>query len=116
MPYAPGPVYPRKGEPVPAPKKTGTKTSVSAAATLIVALPAEARLTIDDQPTTATAARRVFVSPPLQPGRDYVYTLRAEVTRDGQPVSAERTVTVRAGQETSVTIELPATTVASSRD
>jgi len=107
----------KKGEPVPPPKKTGSGTEpISAAATLIVSLPANATLTIDDQPTSSTSSRRVFVSPPLETGRDYSYMLRAEATReDGQTVRTEQRVTVRAGQETNITLQLPAASVTASR-
>jgi uncharacterized protein (TIGR03000 family) len=78
-----------------------------APATLVVDLPAEARLTIDGDPTTSTSEHRVFVSPELNPGRDYHYTLRAEIMRDGKPVTVARKVAVRAGEETQVTLILP---------
>jgi uncharacterized protein (TIGR03000 family) len=81
-------------------------------ATIVVSLPADARLTIDGSPTTSTSARRVFVSPALEPGKTYHYTLRAEVTREGKPVSMEERVAVQAGRETPVILSLPATGVA----
>jgi len=83
-----------------------------APATIVVSLPADARLTIDDSPTTSTSSRRVFVSPALEPGKTYHYTLKAEATRDGKPVHVEERVTVQAGRETEVTLALPATGVA----
>lgn len=84
----------------------------SAPARLIVSLPAEARLTVDGSPTTSTSGQRTFVSPPLQPGVDYYYTLRAEVQRDGQTVATTQRVQVRAGQDITVTLDIPAATVA----
>jgi uncharacterized protein (TIGR03000 family) len=72
----------------------------SAAATIVVALPAEAKLTIDDNATTSTSERRVFVSPTLEAGQEYYYTLKAEF--NGQ-TKTER-VTVRAGEEVKVNI------------
>ncbi len=85
----------------PAPKKT----TMAAPATIVVSLPADARLSIDDAATTSTSVRRVFVSPELNPGREYHYTLKAEWVRDGKPVVVSKTVTVSAGNETKVTIE-----------
>src|SRR2546426_118647 len=79
------------GYPVP-PPKTGDpkvmpkKTEGPSPATIIVSLPANARLLIDGNSTSSTSARRIFTSPTLQPGADYVYTLRAEIIRDGQTV------------------------------
>ena len=62
------------------------------------------RLTVDGAVTRATSATRVFVSPALEPGRDYSYTLRAEIVRDGQTMAATERITVRAGQETRVSL------------
>ena len=54
------------------------------------------------------SSRRVFVSPELPPGKPFHYTLKAEVLRDGKPVAVAERVTVRAGEETRVTLSLPA--------
>jgi len=62
----------------------------------------QAKLTIDGNATTSTTDRRVFVSPALEAGQEYYYTLKAEL--NGQ-VKEER-VTVRAGQEVTVKIEV----------
>ncbi len=83
-----------------------------APARIIVSLPADARLTVDGTPTKSTSATRVFVSPALQPGQQYQYTFKAEVVRNGEPQSATKQVTVRAGQETRVQFNLPAVGVA----
>jgi uncharacterized protein (TIGR03000 family) len=90
----------------------GPEASLPAPATILVNLPADATLTIDGEATTSTSSSRVFVSPTLQPGREYHYTLKAEVKRDGKPVSVEERVAVRAGETTPVTLTLPATSVA----
>jgi uncharacterized protein (TIGR03000 family) len=74
----------------------------SAPATIIVNVPATAKLTIDGNATTSTNERRVFVSPALEAGQEYYYTLKAEL--NGQ-VKEER-VSVRAGQEVTVKIEV----------
>jgi uncharacterized protein (TIGR03000 family) len=66
-------------------------------------LPANARLTIDGQSTKSTSANRLFITPPLQGGSNYQYLLRAEITRDGQRLTQQQKVTVRPGEETSVT-------------
>jgi len=90
----------------------GARLTTPAPATIVVTLPADARLTVDGTPTTSTGTQRVLVSPTLQPGKGYSYTLQATVTRDGKPVSIEEQVAVRAGQEKRVTLALPAVGVA----
>jgi uncharacterized protein (TIGR03000 family) len=81
-------------------------------ATIVVSLPADAKLTVDGKATTSTSDTRVLVSPSLESGKDFVYNLRAEVTRDGQTQSVTRQVIVRAGQETRVTLEMPSAVAA----
>ena len=77
----------------------------SAPATIIINLPAEARVTVDGQATTSTAGRRVFLSPPLAQGSEYFYTINAEIMRNGQPVALTRRVPVTAGRETRITLD-----------
>jgi uncharacterized protein (TIGR03000 family) len=78
-----------------------------APATIRVRLPADARLTIDGAPTKATSADRAFITPPLPSGKDFYYMVRAEFVRDGASVTVERRITVRAGQETTVSLSMP---------
>jgi uncharacterized protein (TIGR03000 family) len=80
-------------------------TMAPAPATIIVSLPADATLSIDDAVTSSTSDRRVFVSPELNPGREYHYTLKAEWNRDGKAVVVTKEVAVSAGNETTVTME-----------
>jgi uncharacterized protein (TIGR03000 family) len=81
-------------------------------ATLVVDLPADARLLIDGQTTRSETAHRVFETPALETGRDFSYTLQAQVVRDGKTEIITKNVTVRAGEATEVRLELPATAVA----
>ena len=87
--------------------------ALEAPVTLVVALPADANLTIDGNPTVSTSSLRTFVSPALKAGKDYTYTLKAEIVRDGQPLSVTQQVQVRAGEETRVSINIPTNAVAS---
>ena len=82
------------------------------AAVIVVSLPADAKLTVDGEATTSTSDQRVFVSPALPTGQDYHYTLQAEVVVDGKSVTVSKTVSVRAGEESHVTLT-PVTGVAS---
>ena len=93
--------------PAHAPAHVGAATTTNAPATVVVTLPADAKLMIDNHATTSTAATRKFVSPELTAGQDYSYTLKAELVRDGQTLTAFEKVVVRAGAE--VTIDLPLT-------
>jgi uncharacterized protein (TIGR03000 family) len=104
--YMPGATMPPAGgsgsggEVLPKPKpdgKSGTGLAPTRAR-LIVELPADAKLYIDDQVMKTTSGRRTFHTPDLKPGQTYYYELRAEVVRDGKPVSQERRVLLRAGE------------------
>jgi uncharacterized protein (TIGR03000 family) len=81
-------------------------------ATLIVNLPADAALTIDGEATTSTSAQRVFVTPALEEGKEYEYTLKAKVERDGKVQVATAKVTIRPGQTSQVELQMPAAGVA----
>jgi uncharacterized protein (TIGR03000 family) len=87
----------------------------AAPATVVVNLPADARLSVQGQPTRSNSSRRVFVSPPLEPGQSYSYTLKAQVVRDGQPLSVTREVAVRPGGRTEVNIDFPTATASARR-
>jgi uncharacterized protein (TIGR03000 family) len=106
MPVAP--VVPEGGAPgggtLPAPnkekdKKGSTSAEDNVRARLTVEVPEGATLFVDGQAVKSNSAQRKFVTPPLARGRSYFYELRAEVVRDGQPVSVSRRVIVRAGEE-----------------
>jgi uncharacterized protein (TIGR03000 family) len=78
----------------------------------VVHLPEDAQLTVDGEVTVSTSAKRMFVSPALESDKDFTYTLVAKVIRDGESRSITREVTVRAGEETHVTLEIPGIVVA----
>jgi uncharacterized protein (TIGR03000 family) len=86
-----------------------------APATIVVNLPADARLTVDDEPTESTGELRVLVSPDLPFNREYHYTLKAEAVRGGQRVNVEKRVAIRAGQKTPVTLTFPTAAVAGTK-
>jgi uncharacterized protein (TIGR03000 family) len=67
-------------------------------ATIRVHLPADATLFVDGKRTNSVSNIRQFVSPPLDPNKDYHYTMRAEMTRDGKMLTTTRRVEVRAGK------------------
>ena len=104
--YGPGPVMP--GAPTGTPteelgtpkKKEGTSVSPNRAK-LLVEVPAEAKLFIDDQPIAMKATTKTFNTPELERGQSYYYILKVEVTRDGVAHSETRRVVIRAGDEVS---------------
>lgn len=95
---APAPPAARKGE---------------SPATIVVTLPADARLTVDGRATKSTSGLRQFVTPPLRPGKKYSYTFKAEFVRQGHTITVARKVPVRAGRQTAVSLDVPGTAVAS---
>jgi uncharacterized protein (TIGR03000 family) len=86
---------------------------LTAPATFVVILPADAKLTVDDAATTSTSSMRVFASPDLPAGKEFYYTLKADIVRGGQPLTVKKRVLVRAGEETRVALEFPTSTIAS---
>jgi len=62
-----------------------------------LAVPADAQVWFDGEPTKQTGELRHFVSPPLPPGRTYTYAVRVRWTKDGKPVEEERRIRVQAG-------------------
>ena len=76
-------------------------------AAVLVRLPADARLYANQVLTAPGSAERQFVTPELEPGRDYHYVLRTEVSRDGRTVSEARRVVVRAGERLRVEFDDP---------
>jgi uncharacterized protein (TIGR03000 family) len=81
-------------------------------ARVYVTLPADAKLTIDDEPTVSTSESRVFMTPSLTPGKTFHYELKATVVRDGKTETVTKQVAVRAGEETRVNIEFSEVAVA----
>jgi uncharacterized protein (TIGR03000 family) len=84
----------------------GRRLNGPAPATLVITLPEDATLMVGDSPTSSNTGQRVLVSPPLEPGREYYYTLKAETNRNGTPQTQTKTVPVRAGEETRVTFDM----------
>ena len=74
----------------------------TARASVVVKLPADARLLADGRALSLTGTERKFVSPELPTGQDFVYRFTAEYERDGETVSVTKKVTVRAGSTVSV--------------
>jgi uncharacterized protein (TIGR03000 family) len=100
-PTTPPGAAPTTPETAPAPKPTGSSTSTlsPSQARVIVEIPPDAKLFIDDQLMKTGPTHRVFRTPDLERGKVYYYMVRVEVQRDGQTFSDTRRVLVRTGQE-----------------
>ncbi len=86
-------------ESIPAPKETKKGVYLSPSkAKLVVEVPADAKLFIDDVQLKAAPGVRSFNTPTLEVGQSYYYMVRVETIRDGKPVSQTRRVIVRAGE------------------
>jgi uncharacterized protein (TIGR03000 family) len=108
-PYGQEPMPPEQiGPPKAEEKKAGSGGSGSVnpnRAKVIVQLPADAKLYVDDHPIKATSENQTFSTPRLEPGQTYFYEVRAEAIRDGKTVVESKRVLVKAGQE--VTVAFP---------
>jgi uncharacterized protein (TIGR03000 family) len=111
VPVAPPP---KPADKMPEDKKPEAKPEAAKAAPAViyVSLPADAKLTIDGNETRSISASRSFVTPALPMGKEFNYTLKAEVVRDGQAYSVIRRVTVQAGVDSRITLEVPVSSVA----
>jgi uncharacterized protein (TIGR03000 family) len=74
-------------------------------AVLVVQLPPDAKLWLNDFASAQTGSQRRFTTPPLQEDASYYYLVRIELVRQGQRLVATKKVSVRPG-ETSM-IEFP---------
>jgi uncharacterized protein (TIGR03000 family) len=90
--------------------------------TLVVEVPADAKIYVNDRLTSTPGEVREYVSRNLKPGYNYSYEVRAEVVRNGEKLVETKHVDLRAGQsnrlafsfagndevETSITVRVPA--------
>ena len=58
---------------------------------------ANAEVWLEGSKTAQAGSFRSFVIPPLDPGRDYSYQIRARWMEDGRAIEQTRAVTIRAG-------------------
>jgi uncharacterized protein (TIGR03000 family) len=80
-----------------------TTTAAQSPAYLTVLVPdANAEIWLGNSATAAKGIQRQFQSPALEPGQDYIYTVKAKWMDNGKPVEQSREVKVRAGQLSTV--------------
>lgn len=68
-------------------------------ARLIVEVPANAKVFLNDQPTRSTSTVRSYLTPPLQTDETYFYVVRIETEIDGAPVSQTKRILLHVGEE-----------------
>jgi uncharacterized protein (TIGR03000 family) len=111
------PVIPTEAPPVavgsnPLPADTRSmyynpSNSANRPATLIVHVPENATLLVNDKRMRSTSSTRLFYSPPLESGKTYHYDFEARMDRDGQTVKARKRVEVGAGDRREIWIAMP---------
>ena len=84
-------------------------------ARILVRVPADVHIYINGEPTRQASEERLFISPPLPPGRTLGYDLRLETTREGKLLTRTERVEVRAGETTEVNLEAPTAEAAAAR-
>jgi uncharacterized protein (TIGR03000 family) len=77
-------------------------TEFSTLARIRVRVPANALVAINGQITTPTGTMREFVSPSIDPNREYAYTVEARWTENGREVDRTRKVTFFAGDRITI--------------
>lgn len=86
----------------PATTMVGAGAGPGGRATVVVRLPADAKLYADGAPLRMTGGERKFSTPDLPGGMEYTYRFTAEYERNGEIVSVTRKVAVRAGGSAAV--------------
>jgi uncharacterized protein (TIGR03000 family) len=81
------------------PKKKKTSIEEKSRARLVIEVPADAKLYIDDQMMKTSSDKRVFNTPVLEAGSTYYYILRVEVAREGTTHTETRRILIKAGEE-----------------
>ncbi|WP_029629799.1 TIGR03000 domain-containing protein [Zavarzinella formosa] len=91
----------------PAPKKEGIKTlGVNPmAATVVLNVPAGAKVFVEGVQLKSDAAERIFRTPALAPGQEYSYTVKAVVIEDGREHEEAMQVLVIPGETTKASFE-----------
>jgi|GEM_PF-1111234 len=108
IPYAPPETAPPPGSarqflsPSELPAIPATGSAVGPRATVVIRLPADARLFAENRLLRQTGPERTFVTPPLPTQREYTYRFRVEYDRQGETVSVSRLVQVRPGETVQV--------------
>lgn len=74
------------------------KISFDTSAKLILEVPANAKVFVDDKLTNSNSEVRHYYTPSLEYGQTYFYDVRVEFEKNGKVVSESKRVYVRAGE------------------
>jgi uncharacterized protein (TIGR03000 family) len=74
-------------------------------AVVIITLPADAKLFINGMESTVGSNLRTFVTPELEGSKNYYYTIRVELIRNGQLVTDSQRVYFQRGEEVRVSFD-----------
>jgi uncharacterized protein (TIGR03000 family) len=100
---------PDAGYPAYSPLATGTDQP-DTIAHVSVKVPADAQVWFDDTQTTSTGPVRQFDSPPLSPGSQYSYEIRARWNDNGHEVTQTQHIGVTAGAHVNVSFPVASKT------
>jgi uncharacterized protein (TIGR03000 family) len=117
-PYSSLSAYYAPDDAAPTPAVTAPTVAPDAAsgrATVDVHVPASAQVWFDDSATKQTGADRQYVSPPLTPGQNFTYDVRARWIDNGHVTDLTRTITVHANSVNSVDFTQPAPAATASK-
>jgi uncharacterized protein (TIGR03000 family) len=104
-PYASAPTYGdyQSFYPPQAGRQQGNQQQAGAAAHLMIQVPdPNAQVWLEGQQMNQQGMSRQFYSPPLEPNREYSYTVKASWMENGQRKEQTKEVDVRAGQQATV--------------
>lgn len=112
LPPDPAPLPPEPADAAPAldlpPNPRDASDDLRNGAVLTLDVPEDAKVYINGLLTKTPGTQRTYVSRGLDPGYRYTYEIRAEVVRNGQPVSEQRVVELQAGQTQTLAMDLRA--------
>lgn len=89
----------------PVPSRPQVELNRTGTASIVVKVPAEAKVFVNDYQMKSTSTERSFTSPELDRGRDYYYTIRVAVEKNGKTVEDSRRVLIRAGETSSLAFD-----------
>jgi uncharacterized protein (TIGR03000 family) len=68
-------------------------------ALVVLRVPSNAQVFFEGQPTTSQGTVRAYLSPPIDPSKEYSYHVKAQWNQNGRPVTQERQIRVHAGRQ-----------------